>query len=366
MQEPLVQVNALLQGIMTVELMIVAGAGIIGLSCAWRLARCKIPVTVFDAREAGGEASWAGAGMLAPGGEMEGASPLTEMALNSLKMYPEFVEALREASGLPIDYQRCGAVELALDDREAGDLERRAARQSAIGIRSESTRHAGSIAARFYPDDALVNPRDVIAALRTACLHSGVSIHEHEPVVEIFPDGSGVRTTRASYRDDGVLIAAGAWSSGLMPGLQLPATIPVRGHLIAYKADAGMLGTILRHDHTYMLQRDSGSLIAGSSTEHVGFDRTIDQSVVRAIHARASRLIPALAAMSPVECWNGFRPDIEGGIPAIGRIEGTAILTAFGHYRNGILLAPDTALRIERSVLTASAGTGCPGLSGNR
>src|SRR5580693_4315813 len=101
----------MVQVIMTVELMIVAGAGIIGLSCAWRLALCKIPVTVFDAGEAGREASWAGAGMLSPGGEMDVASPLAEMALASLKMYPEFVEALRDASGLPIDYQRCGAVE---------------------------------------------------------------------------------------------------------------------------------------------------------------------------------------------------------------------------------------------------------------
>ncbi len=205
---------------MTVELMIVAGAGIIGLTCAWRLADCRIPVTVFDAGAAGGEASWAGAGMLAPGGELDDASPLAQMALSSLKMYPEFVEALREASGLPIDYQRCGAVELALDDREAEDLQRRAARQSAIGIRSESTHHAGSVAARFYPDDALVNPRDVMAALRVACVRSGVSIHEHEPVTEIFPDGSGVRTKRASYRDDGVLLAAGAWSSDLIPNLE--------------------------------------------------------------------------------------------------------------------------------------------------
>src|SRR5580698_1524930 len=115
--------------------MIVVGAGIIGLSCAWRLARCKIPVTVFDAREAGAEASWAGAGMLAPGGEMDQASPLAEMSLRSLGMYPEFVEALREASGIPIDYQCRGAVELALDDREALELERRATRQSAMGIR---------------------------------------------------------------------------------------------------------------------------------------------------------------------------------------------------------------------------------------
>jgi glycine oxidase len=345
--------------------MIVAGAGIIGLSCAWRLARCKIPVTVFDAREAGGEASWAGAGMLAPGGEMDEASPLTEMALSGLELYPDFVAALREASGVPIDYQRSGALEIALNDREAVELEQRAARQAAIGIRSESARHEGSAAARFYPDDALVNPRDVVAALRTACLRNGVSIREREPVLEILAGGSGVRTPQASYRADGVLIATGAWSAVLTAGLAVPKAIPVRGHLIAYRAQPGMLGTILRHENTYLLQRDTGTLIAGASTEHAGFDRTVDDSVVQAIHARASRLLPALGEMNPAEKWIGFRPGIEGGIPAIGRIEGTAIWTAFGHYRNGILLAPDTARRIEQSV-TASEGTGCQGLSGNR
>jgi glycine oxidase len=331
--------------------MIVVGAGIIGLSCAWRLARCKIPVTVFDAREAGGEASWAGAGMLAPGGEIDEVSPLTNMALSSLAMYPAFVEALREFSGCPIDYQHCGAVELALNDDEAVELEQRALTQSALGIRSESTHHAGTVAARFYPDDAVVNPRDLISALRRACFREGVSIREHEPVVEVFPDGSGVRTGRASYGGDGVLISAGAWSSGLASFLRVPTTAPVRGHLIAYPAQPGALRAILRHKNTYLLQRGTGAIIAGSSTEHVGFDRSIDETTVRAIHARASQLMPALAAMRPVEKWIGFRPGIEGGMPVIGPIEGTRIWTAFGHYRNGILLAPDTARRIEESVV---------------
>jgi glycine oxidase len=346
--------------------MIIVGAGIIGLSCAWRLARCKIPVTVFDTREAGGEASWAGAGMLAPGGEMEHASPLAEMSVRSLAMYSDFVQALREDSGLTIDYQQCGALELALNDREAVELELRAARQSTIGIRSESTRYKGtsdgSVAARFYPDDALVNPRDIIAALRVACLRRRVSIHEHEPVLGVCPDGSGVHTQRARYRDDGVLIAAGAWSSQLACGLaansSVPKTMPVRGHLIAWRPETDMLRTILRHGNTYLLQRDSGFLIAGASTEHVGFDRSIDENIVRAIHDRASRLMPVLAGMDPVERWNGFRPGIEGGMPAIGRMEDTAIWTAFGHYRNGILLAPDTAYRIEKSVSTDGALAG--------
>jgi glycine oxidase len=335
--------------------MIVTGAGIIGLSCAWRLALCKIPVTIFDSREAGGEASWAGAGMLAPGGEVDRFSPLADMSRTSLALYPEFVAALREASGIAIDYQRCGAVELARTDNEAEELGARAICQGAIGIHSESVNYPGAVAARFYPADALVNPRDALAALRIACIRLGVVIREHEPVIQIFPDGSGVRTASASYNDDGVLIAAGAWSSLLTAGLAspkpLPLTVPVRGHLIAYRAAAGMLRTILRHNNTYLLQRDTGTLIAGASTEHVGFDRTIDEETVRAIHARAAQLLPMLADTSPAQRWNGFRPGIEGGIPAIGRLEGTRIWTAFGHYRNGILLAPDTACRVERLVV---------------
>ena len=94
--------------------MIVVGAGIIGLSCAWRLAQRGYGVTIFDSGEAGCEASWAGAGMLAPGGELEEPSPLTQMALSSLAQYPEFVAELHDASGISIDYQRCGAIEVAL------------------------------------------------------------------------------------------------------------------------------------------------------------------------------------------------------------------------------------------------------------
>lgn len=330
--------------------MFIVGAGIIGLSCAWRLAHCGIPVTVFDSREAGGEASWAGAGMLAPGGELDHRSPLTSMALCSLAMYPTFVEALRDASGLSIDYQRCGAIELAFSHPEAEELEARAARQAAIGIHSEPARHSRAVAARFYPADALVNPRDIVAALRIACIRLGVSIHEHEPVLEVFDDGSGVRTDRATLHGDGVLIAAGAWSSALIPRLPLPKTTPVRGHLIAYRAQPGMIGTILRHQSTYLLQRETGFIVAGASTEHVGFSRAIDESIVHDIHQRASRLLPELADMHPAERWIGFRPGIEGGVPLISKVDGAPIWTAFGHYRNGILLAPDTARRVAELI----------------
>ena len=309
--------------------MIVAGGGIIGLSCAWRLAQRGVPVTVFDARETGAEASWAGAGMLSPGGEAEGDSPFAQMALASLAQYAGFVEELQNASGVRIDFSGCGAMEFTFTEEEALALDRRAARQDAIGIRSEAVNPG----CRFYPEDALVDPRDVVSALRIACLREGVTFREHEPVREIAGE---------------VLIAAGAWSSALFP-VTLPATlprsVPVRGHLIAFDGSGIRLGHMLRHGHTYIVQRArTGRIIAGSSTEHVGFDRGVDTAITRDIHGRAARLLPALADLTPSECWNGFRPALaEGTGPVVGRVEGTNIWTAYGHYRNGILLAPETA-----------------------
>ena len=89
---------------------IVIGAGIIGSSIAWRLAQRGLKVALLDAGAAGGEASWAGAGMLAPGGEIGERNDWSDFALRSRALYPGFVEELRE-TGVPIDFQPNGAIE---------------------------------------------------------------------------------------------------------------------------------------------------------------------------------------------------------------------------------------------------------------
>jgi glycine oxidase len=329
--------------------MLIAGAGIIGLTCAWRLAQRGIPVTIFDARKAAAESSWAGAGMLSPGGEVSEDSKLARMAIDSLAAYPAFVKELEEASGLSIDYQRCGAIERAFTEPEAVALKQRAEHQDAIGIQSEPINELD----RFYPSDAIVDPRDVTTALRIACLRAGVKLHEHEPVLEVDPATASIRTTKSNYQDDAILIAAGAWSSTICPPGP-PKSIPVRGHLIAFDTTEIHLDHILRHSHTYILQRRrTNRIIAGSSTEHAGFDRTLDRTIAADIHNRAAQLLPAMAPLKPSEIWIGFRPGLEprASPPIIGRIEGTPIWTAFGHYRNGILLAPETARIISESVI---------------
>ena len=319
---------------------IVAGAGIMGLTSAWRLAQRGWQVTVFDMREAAGESSWAAAGMLAPGGEIESDTDLAKMSLRSLHMFPEFIRDLEEDSGLGVEYRRCGAIEVAMDDNEAELLAKKAARQVSLGISSEPCRY-NDFAARFYPEDAMTDPLSIIDALLAACRKRNVTIRQREPVTEVLEEGPCVRTAQGEYRADRVLIAAGAWSSGLFPGL--PRVYPVRGHLICYDLEPGLLTTILRNRETYLLQRESGTLIAGSSMENVGFERAVDAAIVEEIEHRAARLLPALAGRKSSDSWNGMRPATDEGRPVVGRVRETQVWTAYGHFRNGILLAPDTA-----------------------
>src|SRR6266849_1561772 len=96
----------------------VLGGGIIGLSIAWRLAQRGRHVAVIDAGRRGGEASRAGAGMLAPGGEFAGDTVWTPLGLESHALYPKFVKELSEESGSTIDFRMCGGVELATSDED--------------------------------------------------------------------------------------------------------------------------------------------------------------------------------------------------------------------------------------------------------
>src|ERR1700722_5160377 len=163
---------------------IVIGAGIIGGSIAWRLAQAGLTVTLLDAGEFGKEASWAGAGMLAPGGEFAGQTSLARFALESLRLYPAFVQELESEGRQRIDYRRCGAIEIACAEAEWRDLLERRAAQQLLGIRSSIRPGAlGAAGALFYPDEAIVDPRDVTRALRGACQARQVRILERTQVV---------------------------------------------------------------------------------------------------------------------------------------------------------------------------------------
>ena len=271
----------------------IVGGGLIGSSIAWRLAQKGTRVTIADAGNLGGEASPAGAGMLAPRSESG-----SDLGLESLGLYPSFVEELEAETGVDVDFRM------------------------------------------FHPEEGIVDPGALLQALRCACESRKVRIvREHVTSVE--------------PRDhSAVVIAAGAWSGQIrVQNVTLPAVIPIKGHLIGFQLEPGALGPTRRLGETYVLQRSRGFLIAGSNEQDIGFDRTVDPAICEDIHRRAARIFPPLEKATPVKRWIGFRPrPVEGEGPHIGRVAETNVWLAYGHYRNGILLTPVTAQRVADEI----------------
>lgn len=338
----------------------VVGGGIIGLSIAWRLAQAGFAVRVYERSRVGGEASWAGAGMLAPGGEFDTDSQLARLAIESRDLYPAFVEELERESSVDIDLQQTGALEVAYGEPEMTDLAGRAERQTALGIPSKRVqpeqiatfwprlRREDLLGGYFYPGDAAVDPRHVVEALRVCCERLGVEFAEHTEVHSVAAGSAG--TSIGDAQHDAAVVACGAWSGGLtVSGVrQLPASVPVRGHLVGYRQPVQTCNTIVRRGHTYLLQRANGFFIAGASEERVGFDRTISTSAAEQLASSAAFLMPHLGETTPTEVWNGFRPGGDG--LQLGRWDGSPLYLAYGHYRNGILLAPVTAKLIAAEI----------------
>jgi glycine oxidase len=351
---------------------IVIGAGIIGASAAWKLARAGLRVTLVDAGSVGGEASWAGAGMLAPGGEIVSREPWLDLALESMRAYPDFVAQLQTESGVAIDYRVTGGVDVAYDDAEWQALRSRGEQQRALGIHSTVLDRQGLrrliplfdrevAGALFYPNDTLVDPRDVMRALTIACRSAGVEIREAWRATAIHVTQHSVVVASEAERlyAPSAVLAAGAWSTGIAisgAGLPpLPPAFPVKGMLTNYSLEPGVLNPILRHGHTYLLQRSTGSTIAGTTSEQVGFDRSVDAGAIDGITSRVSDLWPWLRQHKPDAAWVGFRPGTESPGPVIHRAGDSGLWLSYGHYRNGILLAPVTARLLTEGILASAA-----------
>jgi glycine oxidase len=117
----------------------------------------------------------------------------------------------------------------------------------------------------------------------------------------------------------------------------------------------------------YLVPRRDGRVLAGSTAEHVGFDKRITDDGVAAIKSMALEIAPGISALSLIDSWAGFRPRAKDGLPVLGpsaQMEG--LFYATGHYRNGILLAPITGKVIADAIVDGAMPAGLDAFSPNR
>jgi glycine/D-amino acid oxidase-like deaminating enzyme/thiol-disulfide isomerase/thioredoxin len=127
-------------------------------------------------------------------------------------------------------------------------------------------------------------------------------------------------------------------------GCVVPRVEPVRGQMLAFEAGAGFVRHVVYSPRGYLVPRRGGRLLAGSTTERAGFDKSVTPEGRAEIAAHAEEIAPAVRALKLADEWAGLRPRADDDWPLIGRACGhDNLFYATGHYRNGILLAPLTA-----------------------
>jgi glycine oxidase len=346
---------------------VVVGAGVIGLSIAWRLTQGGARVVVVDRGEPAREASWAAAGILSPQGEAEGPGPLLDLLRGSEAMFPEFVRELEAVSGMHCPYDRSGSLQLARTEAEASHLEAQRVWQLTAGmaveawdrvaLRAEEPAVSPAFtAANFFPHSGRVQPRPLCEALLSAVQKLGAGLRRGAvQAVERSGDRVvGLRIDDVLLPTSSVVLAAGAWSSRIEgTGLRSDAIEPVRGQLIRFEAPSPKLRRVVFAEGGYVLPFTDDSVLAGSTTERVGFDRHVTSEGLAQIRERFDRICSGGSKLS--ESWSGLRPATRDGLPALGPTPIAGLHLAVGHYRNGILLAPLTAKLVAEALLSGAA-----------
>ena len=325
---------------------IVVGAGVIGLACAWRIAERGLSVCVVERDVPGAGASGVAAGMLAPVTEAEfGAESLLALNLTASERWPSFAAGLGSDD---VGYRRSGALVVAADRDDAEELRRLHAFQESLGLDVEwltpraarrlepalSPRIAGAIHA---PHEAQADPRRLVRALWSRLeVLTGVEVTALT--------GDGVDTSAGKIAAGQVVVAAGPWSADLA-GAGAPPVRPVKGQILRLARRAGqppLADRLIRTPRCYVVDRLGGEVVVGATVEERGYDTAVTADGVYRLLEAAWEVLPDVGELEWCESSARLRPGTPDNAPAIGR-GADGVVWATGHYRNGILLAPVTA-----------------------
>lgn len=325
-------------------------------------------VVVLERAVPGAEASSAAAGMLAAQVESRNEAELERFA-RARDAYGAWAVELRERTGIDIAHRKSGALVLARSDDELARLDASVREQRARGLAAEILDARGAraierelgeafVGAAHFPDEAQVDPPQLLRALTAAIARAGVRVRGGATVSALLHEGDrcigASLDGREVLRADAVVLAAGSWSS-LVPGVpnDVPRVRPIRGQLVQLDERPPRLASIVFSDHAYVVPRGDGRVVCGSTMEDVGHRREVTAAGVQGILASAIAIAPRLGEAEFARAWSNFRPHAASGEPLVGASPLPGLFLATGHHRNGILLANTTARAVADAVLAS-------------
>ena len=338
---------------------VLIGGGVMGCASALALAEAGAKVVVLEKSVPGAEASSAAAGILGAQSEAHEPGPLFELARMSRSLYGALAERLQRATGIDVGYRPSGVLEVASDRERRAELTHKVAWQieADTGVallerplvaQLEPALAAENTFGVDFAGDGRIDPPLLLKALHIAASRAGAEFRAGAYVRAIDVDGD---LARGVVLEDGariespvVVVAAGSWST-LVVGVPLApgAVKPARGQIALLELGEPPIRRVIVGPKCYLVPRDDGRVLVGSTLEFVGYRREVTARAVRDLLNAAIELVPCLAEATLGRTWSNFRPYTDAGTPFIGPTHVRGLYLATGHYRNGILLAPITA-----------------------
>ncbi|MDY6482873.1 glycine oxidase ThiO [Acinetobacter faecalis] len=345
----------------------IIGAGISGLMTALELVEQGCSVTIFDQQQAAKAASWAGGGILSPMYPWRYDSAVNALAKHAKPLYQAWNEKLAPQTGIDFQIHETGMLILDEDDFEVGlnyAKQHHEPMQQAEYLQQEQLEqvnphiHSKYQHGIYFPQIANVrNPRVLQSITAYLKQHPKVQFHEHCPIKKLNIQNNKISSITddfgQKYFADEYVLATGAWSKHWAEQLNLDIPVaPIQGQMVLFKTPENWLPTMCMNKVMYLIPRNDGHIVCGSSMRNVGFNITPNEAVKHNILDACFDMVPELANFPIVHEWAGLRPSSPNGIPYIGKMPELNNLWAnFGHFRNGLCMGAASARLLRQLML---------------
>ncbi|WP_019121633.1 NAD(P)/FAD-dependent oxidoreductase [Brevibacillus massiliensis] len=350
---------------------IVVGAGILGASTAYQLAKRGAEVIIVDRKDKG-QATDAAAGIICPWLSQRRNQAWYTLAKEGARFYPSLIEELERDGETQTGYARVGAISIQKDMKKLAELQKRALkRKENAPEMGEITKLSPSEAKALFPplaDDcaavhvtgaARVDGRDLRDALLRAAVKNGAVRLNGEATLQY----NGIRVTGVHVggkyiTSDAVIICAGAWANQLLKPLGVDFRVTYQKaqivHLELPGADTDNWPVVMPPSDQYLLAFENKRIVIGATHENnpEGFDTRITAGGLQEVFNKALETAPGLVNATFLEARAGFRPFTPGFLPVIGALPGwEGILVANGLGASGLTTGPYIGFQLAKLAL---------------
>lgn len=354
---------------------VIVGCGVVGAMIAYELSLIpELDITVVEKNTPASGSTGAALGVLMGVISHKKKGRAWRFRQTSLKRYQTLIPELETITGLNISVNHQGIFKLLFVGDELNRWQKLQEFRSTEGWELElcdrhyitnhcpHIRNDNIIGAVYSPQDRQINPVELTQALVSAASNNGVKFHFGVEVKNFQTQNQNelstcqyLETTRGKIEVEELIISAGLGSTPLTQALNQEIPIrPVLGQAIKLKLDQPLgnldFQPVITSNDFHLVPLANNQYWLGATVEFPGEtgEAIADAELLAKLQQDAIALCPDLKNATIVETWSGKRPRPEGiAAPIIENLRGYSnVLLATAHYRNGVLLAPATALEV--------------------